>query len=98
MSEEECICQGKCPGEKSDQSELSEEPSEDGFSLEDVPELVLKKILEKIPRRNGFQNPNFFKIFEQNLNPKRELEDSLIDVNYLFQSLVTDILSGKDFS
>jgi hypothetical protein len=72
MSEEECICQGKCPGVMSEKS--TEEPPEDGFSLEDVPELVLKKILEKIPRR--------------------ELEDSLIDVNYLFQSLVTDILSG----
>ena len=33
-----------------------------------------------------------------NWNPQRELEDSLIDVNYLFQSLVTDILSGKDFT
>ena len=54
MSEEECICQGKCPGVMSEKS--TEEPSnEDGFSLEDVPELVLKKILEKIPRRNGFQ-------------------------------------------
>ena len=51
MSEEECICQGNCPGVI---SEKSTEP-EDDFSLEDVPELVLKKILEKIPRRNGFQ-------------------------------------------
>ena len=53
MSEEECICQGKCPGVISEKS--TEEPPEDAFSLEDVPELVLKKILEKIPRRNGFQ-------------------------------------------
>ena len=52
MSEEECICQGKCPGVMPEKS--TEEPPEDDFSLEDVPELVLKKILEKIPRRNGF--------------------------------------------
>ena len=52
-SEEECICQGNCPGVMSEKSPVPE--SEDDFSLEDVPELVLKKILEKIPRRNGLQ-------------------------------------------
>ena len=52
MSEEECICQGKCPGVMPEKS--IKEPPEDDFSLEDVPELVLKKILEKIPRRKGF--------------------------------------------
>ena len=57
MSEEECICQGKCPGVMSEKS--TDEPPEDGFCLEDVPELVLKKILEKIPRRNGFQKSFF---------------------------------------
>ena len=53
MTDEECICQGKCPGVK---SENQVESPEDGFSLEDIPELVLKKILEKIPRRHGFRN------------------------------------------